>query len=77
VPPTSPRPRTTPDDRRRSPTPGGAAHVLGFQLIDFLTHAPDDAARDENEPLDLLAARRAIPRVGARSALDDVAAAVQ
>jgi NADPH2:quinone reductase len=52
-------------------------HVVGFQLIDFLTHAPDDAARDENELLELLAAGRAMPHIGARFAFDDVAAALQ
>ncbi len=52
-------------------------HVVGFQLIDFITHAPDDAARNENELLELLAAGRAIPHIGARFAFDDVAAALQ
>jgi NADPH2:quinone reductase len=52
-------------------------HVLGFQLIDFITHAPDDAARDENELLELLAAGRATPHIGARFAFADVGAALQ
>jgi NADPH2:quinone reductase len=52
-------------------------HVLGFQLIDFITHAPDDAARDENELLELFAAGRATPHIGARFAFDDVGAALQ
>jgi NADPH2:quinone reductase len=52
-------------------------HIIGFQLRDFLTHAPDDAARDENELLELLATGRALPHIGARFALDDAAAALQ
>jgi NADPH2:quinone reductase len=52
-------------------------HILGFQMIDFLAHAPDDAARDEDELLELLAAGRALPHIGARFAFDDVAAALR
>ena len=52
-------------------------HVLGFQFLDFATHAPDDRARDEHELLDLLAAGRAFPHVGARFALDDAARALR
>jgi NADPH:quinone reductase len=52
-------------------------HVLGFQFLDFATHAPDDRARDERELLDLLAAGRAFPHVGARFALDDAARALR
>ena len=52
-------------------------HVLGFQFIDFATHAPDDRARDERELLDLLAAGRVFPHVGARFPLDDAARALR
>ncbi len=52
-------------------------HVLGFQLIDFVTHAPDELARNERELLELLAERRAVPHIGATFALDDVADALQ
>jgi NADPH2:quinone reductase len=51
--------------------------ILGFQMIDFITHAPAAAARDERALLELLATGRATPHVGARFALDDVAAALQ
>ena len=52
-------------------------HVLGFQLIDFITHAPDELERNERELLELLAAGRAVPHIGATFALDDVADALQ
>ena len=52
-------------------------HILGFQMIDFVTHAPDEAARNESELLALLATGRATPHLGARFAFDDVAAALQ
>jgi NADPH2:quinone reductase len=52
-------------------------HVLGFQLIDFVTHAPDELARNERELLELLAEGRAVPHIGATFPLDDVAAALQ
>jgi NADPH:quinone reductase len=51
--------------------------ILGFQMIDFVTHAPDDAARNERELIALLATGRATPHIGARFAFDDVAAALQ
>jgi NADPH2:quinone reductase len=52
-------------------------HVLGFQFLDFATHAPDERARDERELLDLLAAGRVFPHVGARFGLDDAARALR
>ena len=52
-------------------------HVLGFQMLDFATHAPEARARDEAELLDLLAARRAVPLVGARFDLADVVPALR
>jgi len=53
------------------------AHVLGFQFIDFVTHAPDELQRNECELLDLLATRRVAPHIGAAFALDDVVAALR
>jgi NADPH2:quinone reductase len=52
-------------------------HVLGFQFLDFATHAPDDLARDEAELMELFATGRAFPHIGARFALDDAADALQ
>lgn len=51
--------------------------ILGFQMIDFVTHRPAERERDEAELLDLLAAGRAFPHIGARFALDDAAAALR
>jgi NADPH:quinone reductase len=52
-------------------------HVLGFQFIDFVTHRPEEAARNEAELTALLASGRAVPHVGATFALDDAAAALR
>lgn len=52
-------------------------HVLGFQFLDFVTHAPEDAARDERELMALFAEGRAFPHIGARFALDDAAKALE
>jgi NADPH2:quinone reductase len=52
-------------------------HVLGFQFLDFATHAPDDRARDEAELMELFATGRVFPHIGARFALDDAAEALQ
>jgi NADPH:quinone reductase len=52
-------------------------HVLGFQFIDFATHAPDELDRNEEELLELLAAHRIEPHIGAAFELDDVAAALR
>lgn len=51
--------------------------IVGFQFIDFATHRPDERARDERELLDLLAAGRAYPHIGARFGLDETAAALR
>jgi NADPH:quinone reductase-like Zn-dependent oxidoreductase len=51
--------------------------VLGFQLITFATRHPDELERNERELLDLFAARRTDPYIGATFALGDVAAAPQ
>jgi len=52
-------------------------HVLGFQFVDFATHAPDQLRRDQDELLALLASGRARPHIGARFDLDDAAAALR
>jgi len=52
-------------------------HVIGFQLRDFATHAPDELRRNEQELLDMLAARRAVPYIGATFDLAEVAAALR
>lgn len=52
-------------------------HILGFQLIDFLTHAPDELWRNERELLELLAAGRAMPHIGATFSFDAVADALR
>ncbi len=51
--------------------------VLGFQLRDFATHAPDELDRNERELLELFATRRATPHIGEVFGLDDVAAALR
>jgi NADPH2:quinone reductase len=51
--------------------------ILGFQFLDFATHAPDDFRRDEEELLSLLASRRVTPHLGAAFPLDEVVAALQ
>jgi NADPH:quinone reductase len=52
-------------------------HVLGFQFIDFATHAPDELARNEAELADLLASGRARPHIGATFPLERTAAALR
>lgn len=52
-------------------------HVLGFQFIDFATHAADELARNEAELLALLATQRVTPHIGASFSLDDTAAALR
>jgi NADPH2:quinone reductase len=51
--------------------------ILGFQFIDFATHSSADLDRNEQELLDLLAAGRAFPHIGARFAHTDTAAALR
>lgn len=51
--------------------------VLGFQMIDFVTHHPDEMVRNETELLALLAAGRAIPHLGATFAFENAADALQ
>jgi NADPH2:quinone reductase len=52
-------------------------HVLGFQFRDFASHLAAEAERNDHELMDLLAAGRAAPHIGAAFALDDVAAALR
>jgi NADPH2:quinone reductase len=51
--------------------------ILGFEFLGFATHAPDQRERDDRELLDLLAAGRAFPHVGARFGLADAARALR
>jgi NADPH2:quinone reductase len=50
--------------------------VLGFEFRSFATNLPDELARNEAALLELLAAGRATPHVGATFPLDDVAGAM-
>jgi NADPH2:quinone reductase len=52
-------------------------HVLGFQLLDFATHAAEAMARNEAELLGLLASGRAYPHLGARFGLAQAAEALR
>jgi NADPH2:quinone reductase len=51
--------------------------ILGFQFRDFATHHVEEMARNEQELLDLLAAGRATPHIGATFSLDEAAAALR
>jgi len=51
--------------------------VVGFQIIDFMTHRLDDLRRDDAEVLALLAEGRVDPFIGARFPLDDAAGALR
>jgi NADPH2:quinone reductase len=51
--------------------------IAGFEMLQFLTHHPDDVARNERELLGLLAAGRAYPYLGATFGLEDAAAALR
>lgn len=52
-------------------------HVLGFQFIDFATHAPDDLVRNEAELAGLLASGAVRPHIGATYPLDRAAEALR
>ena len=52
-------------------------HVLGFQFLTFVQHAPDELARNEAELLQLLAEGRATPYIGATHPLDEVVGALR
>jgi len=51
--------------------------VLGFQFLTFATNAPEEMARNEAELMDLLAAGRVTPHIGATFAFEEVAAALR
>lgn len=51
--------------------------LLGFQIRDFVTNAPDDARRDEQELMRLFGSRSVVPHVGASFPLDEVGAALR
>ncbi len=51
--------------------------ILGFEFLSFMTHLPDEAARNEADLLELLASRRVSPYIGATFALDDVVEAMK
>lgn len=51
--------------------------VLGFQFLDFATHAPDEYERNEREVAALLESGRVVPHIGATFTLDDVVAALR
>jgi NADPH2:quinone reductase len=53
------------------------ATILGFEFRGFALHAPDELRRNEDELMELLAAHRIVPHVGASFALDAVAAALR
>jgi NADPH2:quinone reductase len=51
--------------------------VLGFQMLSFATNASEELRRNHRELLDLLAAQRVLPYIGAAFALDDAVAALR
>jgi NADPH2:quinone reductase len=51
--------------------------VLGFQFREFAMRARDECRRNDAELIELLAARRVLPHIGAVFGLDEVAAALR
>jgi len=51
--------------------------ILGFQFRDFAAHAPEELRHNEAVLLELLAAGRALPHIGARFKLPEAAAALR
>ena len=51
--------------------------ILGFQFRDFAAHARDELARNEAALLELLAAGKALPHIGATFKLAEAAAALR
>jgi NADPH2:quinone reductase len=51
--------------------------IVGFQFIDFAQHEAAAYRRNEDELMDLLAAGRSTPHIGATFALDETAAALR
>ena len=52
-------------------------HIVGFQFRDFAAHAGEQMRRNEQELLELLAAGRVLPHIGAAFPLTDAAAALR
>ena len=52
-------------------------HILGFQFVDFATHAPDERLRNDAELIDLLASGQVRPHIGASFELARVAEALR
>jgi NADPH2:quinone reductase len=52
-------------------------HILGFEFLDFVTRFAEELQRNEEELLDLLAAKRVTPHIGATFNLVDAAAALR
>ncbi|OHV45583.1 NADPH:quinone oxidoreductase [Parafrankia soli] len=51
--------------------------IGGMQLRDLGTHAPDELQRNERELMELFAAGRAVPHIGASFTFDETAAALR
>jgi NADPH:quinone reductase len=51
--------------------------ILGFQFVNFATHAPDELQRNDQELLELFASHRVEPHIGTRFDLADAAAALR
>ena len=52
-------------------------HIVGFDLRGFGAHASEEMRRNEHELLELLAAGRALPHIGASFPLAEAAAALR
>jgi NADPH2:quinone reductase len=51
--------------------------ILGFQMINFVVHCPDELRRNEDELFALFGSGRVVPHIGATFPFDDVAAALR
>jgi NADPH2:quinone reductase len=51
--------------------------IVGYEALGFGTHHRDEVRRNEAELLELLAAGRAVPHIGASFPLEDTAAALR
>ena len=51
--------------------------VVGFEFLGFMTRAADEARRNEEELMELLASGKVTPHIGATFPLDEVAAALR
>ncbi len=52
-------------------------HILGFEFLGFASHAPEETRRDDDEVLELLRSKRALPHIGASFPLDRAADALR